>query len=280
VTPVVPPCQRLIGATLRRYREDAGLGLLDAARTLGCDWSQVSRIEAGECGIRLAEMRDLLSGYGADKAGRDFLEALARAACDGWWSSYRRVLPAGYTGMLAAESVATHITVYAPLQVPGLLHTEGYARAIALAGHHDSGEIADAAVAATAARQRAVLHERGTTIAVILGEAALRQEVGGAGVLRGQLRYLAAAVGGSPGPRSRCCRSRPGHTGRTAGSRSCTSARRCRPAWSWWTACPMPGSTWMPRTPSPPAPARSPGLQELALSPRDSAQMLKEAAHD
>ena len=39
--------QRLIGATLRRYREDAGCDLQDAARTLGCDRSKVSRIEAG-----------------------------------------------------------------------------------------------------------------------------------------------------------------------------------------------------------------------------------------
>jgi transcriptional regulator with XRE-family HTH domain len=47
VTPALPLRQRLIGATLRRYREDAGCDLQDAARTLGCDRSKVSRIEAG-----------------------------------------------------------------------------------------------------------------------------------------------------------------------------------------------------------------------------------------
>lgn len=50
--------QRLIGATLRRYREDAGCDLQDAARTLGCDRSKVSVRHEAHCFI-------------ARKAGRD-----------------------------------------------------------------------------------------------------------------------------------------------------------------------------------------------------------------
>src|SRR3954447_5162644 len=47
--------------------------------------------------------------------------------------------------------------------------------------------------------------------------------------------------------------------GRTAGSRSCSSALCCRPAWSWSTAPAMAGSTWTPRNRSRPTPGRSPG---------------------
>jgi transcriptional regulator with XRE-family HTH domain len=190
VTPALPLRQRLIGTTLRRYREDAGYDLQDAARTLGCDRSKISRIEAGERGIRLAELRKLLSEYGTGEPARDTLEALAQATRGGWWQDYRQILSAGYIDLLIVENIATEITIYAPLQVPELLHTEDYAKAVALAVSRDK-EIADTAVAATMARQRAVFHERGTTVAVVLGEAALRQQVGGADVLRAQLRHLA-----------------------------------------------------------------------------------------
>ena len=45
----VPPARRrLLGATLRRYRESAGYGLNDAARILECDRSKVmNRAENG-----------------------------------------------------------------------------------------------------------------------------------------------------------------------------------------------------------------------------------------
>ena len=164
---VMPLRQRLIGATLRQYREDAGYDLLDAARTLDCDRSRISRIEAGERGIRVAELRELLAEYGTDEPGRDALEALAGATRRGWWQDYRRVLSPGYIDLLVTESVATQMMIYAPLQVPGLLQTEGYARATAPGG--GAGKVADAAVAATKARQHAVLHERGTAVAVVLG---------------------------------------------------------------------------------------------------------------
>jgi transcriptional regulator with XRE-family HTH domain len=174
VTTVLPLRQRLIGATLRRYREDAGYDLPEAARILRCDRSKVSRIEAGERGIRLAELRELLDEYGTDEPARDTLEALAQATRYGWWQDYRRILSAGYLDLLIAESVAAQITIYAPLQVPELLHTGDYARAVALACSGGAEQVADAAVAAAMARQQAVLHESGTTVAVVLGEAALR----------------------------------------------------------------------------------------------------------
>jgi Domain of unknown function (DUF5753) len=95
------------------------------------------------------------------------------------------------------ENVAARITIYAPLQVPELLHTDGYARA--LAGDGSGGQAPELTVAATMARQQAVLHQRVATVTVVLGEAALRQEVGGADVQLGQLRHLAEIAGASPG---------------------------------------------------------------------------------
>jgi transcriptional regulator with XRE-family HTH domain len=279
VRPVLALRQRLIGTTLRRYREDAGYDLQDAARTLGCDRSKVLRIEAGERGIRLAELQELLSEYGTDEPGRDTLEALARATRDGWWQGYRQILSAGYIDLLIVESVATEITIYAPLQVPELLHIEDYAKAVALAVSRDK-EIADTAVAATMARQREVFHERATTVAVVLGEAALQQQAGGADVLRGQLRHLARlGRGGFPA----AIQVLP-FTAGAHGANGGFSVMHFGPALPPGLVVvdgPGDGGIYLDAPESVAAYAGAfTRLRERALSPLDSARMLREAAHD
>ena len=49
--------RRLVGGALRRYRENVGYALEDAARVLECDRSKISRIETGHRGIRSRELR-------------------------------------------------------------------------------------------------------------------------------------------------------------------------------------------------------------------------------
>ena len=56
--------RRLVGCTLRRYRENLGDTLSDVALILECHASKVSRIETGERGIRAKELRELLTEYG------------------------------------------------------------------------------------------------------------------------------------------------------------------------------------------------------------------------
>jgi transcriptional regulator with XRE-family HTH domain len=276
VRPVLALRQRLIGTTLRRYREDAGYDLQDAARTLGCDRSKVLRIEAGQRGIRLAELQQLLSEYGTDEPGRD---TLARATRDGWWQDYRQILSAGYIDLLIVENLATEITIYAPLQVPELLHTEDYAKAVALAVSRER-EIADTAVAATMARQREVFHEHATTVAVVLGEAALRQQAGGADVLRGRLRHLARlGRGGFPA----AIQVLP-FTAGAHGANGGFSIMQFGPALPPGLVVvdgPGDGGIYLDAPESVAAYAWAfTRLREQALSPLDSARMLREAAHD
>ena len=49
--------RRVVGGALRRYRENVGYALEDAARVLECDRSKISRIETGQRGIRPKELR-------------------------------------------------------------------------------------------------------------------------------------------------------------------------------------------------------------------------------
>jgi transcriptional regulator with XRE-family HTH domain len=184
---------RVMGAALRRYREMTGYQLEDAARVLDCDRSKISRIESGLRGIRMLELRILLTEYGVEPGEWDVLEVIAgRRAGRGWWDEYADVLPAGMGDFLALEMAASRLLVYEPLMVPALLQTESYALGLASAdpglpavGQHRVAQ-------AVMIRQQAIFDQGRLEITAVVGEAALRQAVGGAAVMRTQLGQLAA----------------------------------------------------------------------------------------
>ena len=126
--------RRLVGGALRRYRENVGYALEDAARTLECDRSKISRIETGQRGIRPKELRELLTEYGVPDREQAALVAIAsRGGQRGWWHPYADVLPGPYLDYVIMESAAAEIMIYEAQVVPGLLQTDDYARAIAAA---------------------------------------------------------------------------------------------------------------------------------------------------
>jgi transcriptional regulator with XRE-family HTH domain len=188
----VPPVRRrLVGGALRRYRENLGFTLDDAARILECDRSKVSRIETGQRGIRPRELRELLAEYGAGEQ-QAILTAIADPrGAHGWYEAYADVLPGAYRDYLFLETVAARIVVYEAQQIPPLLQTPAYARALAGAdsSHHGS-DAQERVVEATLARQKAILEERTPEVHVIIGEAALLQEVGGPRVMEAQIELL------------------------------------------------------------------------------------------
>jgi hypothetical protein len=187
--------QRLVGSSLRRYRESLGYDLAMAARILECDPSKISRIETGQRGIRPKELRELLTEYGVGTATQDTLAAIARPGENAsWWREHAPVLSAGQLDYLVTESAASAIMAYAPMQIPELLHTPDYARAAVSADVSVPEDAQDAMVAAVLARQQAMLQDRRTGLTVVIGETALRQNIGGAEVRRAQLRHLADLI--------------------------------------------------------------------------------------
>jgi transcriptional regulator with XRE-family HTH domain len=184
---------RMLGAALRRYRLERGFSLDDAAAMLDCDRSKISRIETGMRGIRSHDLRDLLAEYGVSESERAGLMALAGSrGAGGWQEEYADVLPRTAREYLWLEAAASQVLVYEGQRVPALLRAEGYARATA---EHDPLVPAGTAVRvadALAARQRAVLGAEQPELVMVIGEAALRQQIGGAKVMRAQLDRLAA----------------------------------------------------------------------------------------
>jgi len=189
---------RLVGACLREYREAARLDLQDAASAVGCDRSKVSRVESGERGILPADLSRLLDAYNAGPDEREALLALVGAdRSQGWWEGYRGVLSNGYQDILAAESVATAIMIYAPLQVPQLLQSEEHARMIAAADPGVPEGSEDLVATATMAHQHAVLSDRGPRVDVVLGKTAIRSVRGHDGQEE-QARHLQHLAGNCP----------------------------------------------------------------------------------
>jgi transcriptional regulator with XRE-family HTH domain len=188
-----PVRRRLLGSALREYRESLGFNLDEAAAILECDRSKISRIETGERGIRAKELRELLSEYGVPAGEQEALLAIAQRGRDsGWWLDYRDVLTPEAQDYVILETAATDILAYGANQVPDLLQTPAYIRAVADAdARYTSAEQRAHALEVALNRQRIVLGGRAPGLDVIVTEGALRQTVGPPRVMREQLALLA-----------------------------------------------------------------------------------------
>src|ERR1035437_4849252 len=171
-----PARRRLLGAALRRHRESLGYRLDDAARILECDRSKISRFESGQRGIRARDLRDLLTEYGVGEPEQQTLTAIAHPhRASGWWQPYTGVLPAPWLDYLITEAAASQIHTYQPQQIPDLLQTPEYARAVAAADPALPPRPHDLILEALLTRQQLILAERRPELAVVTGEAALHQ---------------------------------------------------------------------------------------------------------
>jgi len=110
----------------------------------------------------------------------------------GWWELHGDVLDEQFRELLALESAASEILLYDAQQVPELLQTPRYARAVADVSVAPPGDVSPKALAGiTAGRQRAVFGERRARVVALIGEAALRTRAINGEVMQGQAERLA-----------------------------------------------------------------------------------------
>jgi transcriptional regulator with XRE-family HTH domain len=193
--PLAP--RRAVASALRQLRKDAGENLSDVADALLISRSKLSRLENGQGKPMLRDIRDLVRHYGIDgSAQAERLLAWARQAQQpGWWSGYDDDILAGLDTQLAYEADAAIKRTYALPFVPDLLRTADYAAAI----HRDLDHRPERHI-----RQLLQLLERRQQalqarvdlpplrLTAVISEMALRQLVGSADIMRGQLDVLAA----------------------------------------------------------------------------------------
>jgi transcriptional regulator with XRE-family HTH domain len=192
-TPATPRSRRL-GRELRRLRDAANLTLDAAGKQVGSSGSRIQRIEAGDIKVRPGDVMELLVAYGISidsEPGRSLLVMARELREPGWWQRLN-TLPARYATMIAYEEEATEIRNFEPVLIPGLLQTEAYARAVISSGETDD-EVIDQRVRARMQRQDILNRKTNKPrLHAVISEAALLVEVGGKTVLREQLGHLAS----------------------------------------------------------------------------------------
>lgn len=189
---VSPTVRRWVLANrLRALREGAGLSIEQVASHLLCHPSKVSRLETGARGATLRDVRDLCALFKvSDDEAQELMTLVKESHQKGWWHSYEQVASRADT-YIGLEDSASSIEKYETIRIPGLLQTPDYARAL-MRGIVPSlsADGIEQFVESRKERQRLLLGDDRPSFWVILDEAALRRQVGGAEVMRGQLKHL------------------------------------------------------------------------------------------
>lgn len=182
----------LLGAELRRLREDLGITPRDAALAIRGSSSKISRMERGRHAFKVADVDDLLVFYDVTDETRrkELLELARRANQPGWWGGYQDILPNWFQPYVGLEQAALRIRTFENQYVPGLLQTPEYAASV-IALHESKPEEIERRVTLRMERQRRFLDGDGDLrLWAVVDEAALCRRFGGAGVMRSQLEHL------------------------------------------------------------------------------------------
>ncbi|MFY1705338.1 helix-turn-helix domain-containing protein [Micromonospora sp. WMMA1923] len=174
----VSPSEYLI-RELRRRRVAAGLTQAQLGERVFCSDSQVSAIETG---TKQPTLPYLTAVDGALATGEFFAtlwtELVKGDAAPVWMREWIEI-----------EREATALRWYEPAFVPGLLQTEGYARATFRAARVPVADL-DRCVAARLGRQAVLERDPAPQLFVILDEMVLRRVCGDPGVMAEQVVHL------------------------------------------------------------------------------------------
>jgi hypothetical protein len=196
-TPGGPTALRImLGAHLRRMREEAGISRGDAGYAIRGSESKISRLELGRVGFKVRDVEDLLTLYKlTDAEERTRLLDLARKANNpGWWQRYDDITPNWFHSYLGLEMAAEMIRTYEVQFIPGLLQTPDYARAVIQLGRDKRllpPEELERLVSLRMARQDTLGGTHPTRVWAVVDEAVLHRPIGGYAVLKAQLEHLA-----------------------------------------------------------------------------------------
>ncbi|SEF35434.1 Helix-turn-helix domain-containing protein [Amycolatopsis pretoriensis] len=184
------PGARALAASLRELRMTRGKGLRELARMVRILPQLLSAWEKGQRVASPEDVARLLGALQVDDATYDRMMRLARRAKDdNWLDSNPSDLPPALSGIVEYERTATHITMWSLAIVPGLLQSADYARAVLNGGQLSLAQ-ADIHLVTRLARQRILTKPDPVKLTAIVGEAAIRDEIGGEDVMSDQMDHL------------------------------------------------------------------------------------------
>ncbi|MEJ2869461.1 helix-turn-helix transcriptional regulator [Actinomycetospora sp. OC33-EN08] len=190
-----PTARRIIvGAQLKRLREQASVTRAAAGYHIRGSESKISRMESGKVGFKHRDVDDLLTLYGEGETERRarLLELATQANEAGWWQRPGEAVPDWFSEYVGLEAAAVRIQAYELLFVPGLLQTEDYARAIVTRGRPDEATPTEnERVDVRMKRQRILDRPDAPRLWAVIEESVLHRPIGGHQVLAAQLEHLA-----------------------------------------------------------------------------------------
>jgi transcriptional regulator with XRE-family HTH domain len=185
--------QRRLGIELRRLRDASGLTAAKAATASGFSAAHLNHIEAGRTAIPIDKIRALADLYGCKNEHLvDALIAMSQSNGRGWWSEYKHPPHNDDARDLAElESTCTRYRAFQWVQVPGMLQTGEYMRALFRSGSPDaSEETHEKFVEFRLRRQRLLTGARPPEFHAVIHEAALRMTCVGREVMERQIEHL------------------------------------------------------------------------------------------
>ncbi|MGW0182196.1 helix-turn-helix domain-containing protein [Nocardia sp. NPDC003345] len=187
---------RRLSVLLLEMREDAELSKEEVSARTGINVTTLYRIETAQARPQRRTLMTMLDLYGVEATRRqEALELLSDAQKPGMSRPYEASLSEVYAAYINFESVALSARHYQTSFIPGLLQTEQYAMAV-IDTCMPKLEASDLERRARARMDRAAVLAKDEPLElwVVLDEAAIRRVVGGPEVMSGQLRQLGEAT--------------------------------------------------------------------------------------
>jgi transcriptional regulator with XRE-family HTH domain len=189
-----------LGIRLREKRELLGLNGRQLSAKAGIAPSYLSAVEKGKQHFSEEKLATVAKLLEFDKSATgELLRLRSQAVVRGWWTKFSALFNEELLRFFGFEHGAESVRTYDGGLVPGLLQTERYARAIIEAGAPNVrlAEV-DRRVQARIMRQDRLTGPEPLHLFSVMGEAALRQQVGGPDVLAEQLGHLSRLITDHP----------------------------------------------------------------------------------
>lgn len=184
------PKARALGGMLRDIRKARGMSLADVSQAIDRDRGLISRWENGERVPKPTDVARLLAIMEVTGPRYEEILDMAISRHDPQWLAVslpdqRQQLAA----LIELEASAKALTTVSPLLIPGLLQSAGYVRALMTAGDVPTGEI-EQRIATRLNRRKVLMRKDPVQLTALVGEAAVRELIGGRKVMIDQLHHL------------------------------------------------------------------------------------------
>ncbi|GAA4924285.1 helix-turn-helix transcriptional regulator [Stackebrandtia albiflava] len=184
--------RRRLGAQLRELRQNSHTSVEQVAQAFDVTPSTIYRMELGRVKVKTRDIDLFAKLYGVDHDS-GLVKELTGLARDGskrgWWAKYADTISPPYATYIGLEAEATRLSIYDGLIINGLLQTREYAQSTFDFVDENAKANMEKRIELRMERQGRV-RQRELQMWNVIDEAAIRRVIGGAPVMRQQLRHL------------------------------------------------------------------------------------------